>query len=271
MTLTQDNTVQRRSVAMTISIVLHALLVLFLILYKIITPLPPFQENTGGGNGLELALGMDVLGMGDNAHNDAPKPPANVTPPPTPVDETALLTSTTDESPEVKDPKKIDPKKTDPKKTDPKKLTQAEKDKVFANKLNNMWNTHGSGETGHGASDTPGNAGGANGSPNGNGIGNGIGSYRGDGFTIDLVGYKILKKPVINDKFDEAGKLVLDIWVDPDGKVLRVGLNNSKAGASGSQKLFEIAKRAALDSKFYPNPKAVGEQHGTMTFTFDLK
>ena len=34
--------------------------------------------------------------------------------------------------------------------------------------------------------------------------------------------------------------------------------------------LVSIAKRAALESTFYPDPKASGEKKGTMTFIFVL-
>ena len=42
----------------------HALVLLLFILYKIITPLPPFPEDGGGGLGVELNFGNSEDGMG---------------------------------------------------------------------------------------------------------------------------------------------------------------------------------------------------------------
>ncbi len=268
----QDNPTQRRSVAFTATIVLHALLILFFILYKIITPIPPFPDKEGGGSGFELALGFSELGMGDNSQNPDPSTPAaqKETPPP-PQADNALLTNEADDSNLTSKPADKDKQKHDNPKTEKPKQTQAEKDAALKNKLNNLWDNKGSGNTGHGASDTPGNAGGQNGSPNGNGIGNGTGSYKGDGWSVDLAGRTIHRKPVINDKPSVGGKVVMDIWVAADdGRVVRVSQNTSKS-TTLDQSLVAIARRAALESTFYPDPKGAGEQKGTMTFVFELQ
>lgn len=257
---------QRKGIALMISIVLHAGIILFFILWKIITPIPPFPEKEGGGSGFELALGFTELGMGDNSQNPVPSTPAaqqEVAPPP--ASETEVLTSDVDENDVA-----VKPKDKDKPKTEKPKPTKEQTEQKFKDKLNDMWNNSGTGSTGHGASDTPGNAGGADGSPNGNGIGNGTGSYRGDGWSVDLAGRTIKRKPVINDRPSVAGKVAMDIWVDADGKVVRVVQNTSKS-TTLDQTLVTIAKRAALESTFYPNPKATGEQKGTMYFTFDLE
>ena len=106
--------------------------------------------------------------------------------------------------------------------------------------------------------------------PTGTGQGNGTGSYKGDGWAVDLAGRTIRRKPVINDKPSVAGKVVMDIWVDPDGKVTRTSQNTGKS-TTLDQTLVTIARRAALESTFYPDPKAVGEKKGTMTFVFVLQ
>jgi TonB family protein len=85
-----------------------------------------------------------------------------------------------------------------------------------------------------------------------------------------LAGRNVRKKPVINDKPTVGGKVVLDIWVDADGKVVRVSQNISKS-TTLDQTLAGIAKRAALESSFYPDPKANGEQKGSMSFVFELQ
>lgn len=273
-----DNSVQRRSIALTVSIVLHGLILLFLLLYRIITPIPPFPQSEGGGAGLELALGFTEQGMGDNSASTQPSiPQANTQPAqqPEPQPESEVLTNEAEEEAPVvpktpEKPKVTKPKSTVPKTTEPKKPTQEEREQAFKNQLNSMWDTKGTGSSGKGASDTPGIAGGATGSPNGTGIGNGTGSYRGDGWSIDLAGRTIRKKPSIQDKPNTGGKVVLDIWVSPDGKVQRTS-QNTGLSTTLDQSLVGLARRAALESSFFPDPKAREDQKGTMTFIFILQ
>lgn len=264
-----ENEGQRKGIAMGVSIAVHALLIVFFILYKIITPIPPFPEKEGGGAGYELALGFSELGMGDNQNvTDLSTPAAQKESTPPPAEETGILTNDADES-DVTTPPEPDKPKTDKPKEKPKP-TAEEIAREKQRKIDELMGNKGTGQGGQGASDTPGDAGGANGSPTGNGQGNGTGSYKGDGWAVDLAGRTIKRKPKIDDKPSVGGKVVLDIWVDGDGKVVRVSQNTGKS-TTLDQTLFSIAKRAALESSFYPDPKAVGEKKGTMTFVFVLE
>lgn len=266
----QDNSTQRKGIAMGVSIALHVLLLLFFFLYKIITPIPPFPEKEGGGAGYELALGFSELGMGDNEQvTDPSTPAAQQESAPPPEENAEVLTSEVDDNDVTTPPKKDDKPKTDKPKEKPKP-TAEEIAREKQRKIDELMGNKGSGTGGQGASDTPGDAGGSNGTPTGNGQGNGTGSYKGDGWTVDLAGRTIRRKPVINDKPSVAGKVVMDIWVDPDGKVVRVSQNTGKS-TTLDRTLVTIARRAALESIFYPDPKAVGEKKGTMTFVFELE
>ncbi len=273
----QENPTSRRSVALITTLVLHGVLLLFFILWKIITPIPPFPDKSeGGGNGLELSLGFTELGMGDNFVDPTPTAPSpqQATAPPPPPDDNSVLTSDADDHSAVT-PTKPDPKPTPkptPAKTAPTKPqpTKEQQEQAFKDKLSTAWNTKDKGNGGKGASDVPGVAGGNEGTAEGKGIGNGEGSYKGDGWSVDLAGRTIRKKPVINDKPSVGGKVVMDIWVDGEGKVLRTSQNTSKS-TTLDQSLVAIAKRAVLESTFYPNPKATGEQKGSMTFIFTLQ
>jgi len=80
----------------------------------------------------------------------------------------------------------------------------------------------------------------------------------------------VKNRPVINDKPNVGGRVVMDIWVSPEGKVMRSEQNTSKS-TTLNQTLVAIAKRACMASSFYPNPKATGGQHGTITFVFELQ
>lgn len=269
-----DNPVQRRGIALTISIVLHGLILLFFLLYRIITPIPPFPDNTGGGSGLELALGYTELGMGDNSSATQPSIPAarTETQPSKPeaTDPGILTNDAEEEAPVVtaKTPEK--PKITKPRTEQPRKPTKEEEEKAFKDKLNAMWNNSGQGSSGKGTSDTPGSAGGPTGTATGTGIGLGTGSFRGDGWSVDLAGRNVRVRPNISEKPNEGGKVTLDIYVDPNGKVTHVAQNLDKSTTT-SQTLFNLARKAALQSVFYPDPKARDDQKGTMTFIFILQ
>ncbi|MCC6768349.1 MAG: hypothetical protein IT240_04855 [Bacteroidia bacterium] len=65
-----------------VTIVFHVLLLLLFLLYKIITPLPPYNPEGGGGLGVELNFGDSEMGMGmvNPDELSAPVPPAPVPP-----------------------------------------------------------------------------------------------------------------------------------------------------------------------------------------------
>ncbi len=272
----QENPAPRRGIALVSTLVVHGLLLLFFILWKIITPIPPFPESEGGGSGLELSLGFTELGMGDNFTDPTPSAPSpqEATAPPPPPDDNSVLTSDVDDhtavAPEKKPDAKPRPKPAQTKPSTKPQPTKEQQEQAFKDRLSNAWNTKDKGKGGKGGSDVPGVAGGNEGTAEGKGIGNGEGSYRGDGWSVDLAGRTIRRKPVINDKPSVGGKVVMDIWVDGDGKVLRTSQNTSKS-TTLDQTLVSIAKRAVLESTFYPNPKATGEQKGSMTFIFTLQ
>jgi outer membrane biosynthesis protein TonB len=265
----QENDSGRKGIALGISIALHALLILFFVLYKIITPIPPFPEKEGGGAGYELALGFSELGMGDNPEVTDPSTPASTQEASAPPEQEAeVLTSEVDENDVATPPRKDDKPRNDKPKVKPKP-TPEEIAREKQRKINELMGNKGSGSGGQGASDQPGDAGGANGSPTGTGIGNGTGSYKGDGWSVDLAGRTIKRKPVIDDKPSKAGKVVMNIWVDPGGKVVRAD-QNQVLSTTLEPSLVTIARRAALESNFYPDPKASGDKKGTMTFVFVL-
>src|SRR3954463_10494367 len=62
LTKTEEN--KNRIISGIVTGTIFGLLLLFLILFQLITPNPPFPE-VGGGGGQELALGMMNVGSGD--------------------------------------------------------------------------------------------------------------------------------------------------------------------------------------------------------------
>ena len=115
-----------------------------------------------------------------------------------------------------------------------------------------------------GDSGNPGNQGDPNGSPNTNGN-----STSGNDIGFDLVGRgKVsFKKP--ENPTQEDGKVVVDIWVNQSGKVVR-----AKTGARESTTLnptlLKKAEEAAYKAIFKKDENAPFEQKGTMTFVFIL-
>ena len=68
---------------------------------------------------------------------------------------------------------------------------------------------------------------------------------------------------------DDEGTVVVTIWVDKTGKVIRAvpGARGTKAPMS----LYESAKIAALSMQFTAKPDAQGLQKGTVAFDFILE
>ncbi|MBK9759553.1 MAG: hypothetical protein IPO90_06190 [Flavobacteriales bacterium] len=269
MTAAIDNDqVQRRSLALGVSITAHVLLLLFFIWYKIITPIPPFPEKEGGGSGYELALGFSELGMGDNSAPAAKQEAA-----PLPAEEAEVLTSEVDENNVVTPPKKDDKPKPDKPKTEKPKPTAEEIRKAKQDKIDALMNNKGTGDGGKGTSTTPGVAGSSTGTETGTGIGTGVGVYTGGGINIEgMGGRNVRNKPKLNTDFSRAGKVAMNIWVDRDGKVVRAEKNSVRSTIIDTN-LEKIARDAALSTTFTPDFRANtgAEQKGVMIFVFEPK
>lgn len=268
MVVAQEDVRIRRGAALTATLLFHGALLLLFILWKIVTPIPPFPEYEGGGSGLSIDLGYSDVGQGDNDDMEPAPSESSVAPV---NEEEQLLTEDDPENPivrpEPKDPV-VKPVK-EPVKPAVRKPTAEEQQRDANNRMNNLYNTPGNG--GQGNTGQPGNVGSPGGTPGGDGtgIGTGTGRATGPGWDVDLAGRTIKKKPNIPPQENVSGRVVLDIWVNPEGKVVRV-VRNMDRSTTMNETLFGIAKKAALESSFYPNPKALGDQKGTMTFTFVL-
>src|SRR5690606_5946906 len=136
-------------------------------------------------------------------------------------DDTPDDVATQDDSPVVQaKPEKPVPKSRPEAKPKPKPAEKPKEptiDRKLAEALSNWGQTAGS--SGQGDSQTPGNEGVRDGKPDG------IGTFHGDGWAVNLGGRGLMKGPSITDKPNEGGKVVLDIFVDRNGKVTRVNFN----------------------------------------------
>ena len=94
--------------------------------------------------------------------------------------------------------------------------------------------------------------------------GNG-GRGNGTGYDLGGRGAKSLHRP--SDDFSEEGKIVVDIWVNRAGQVVRADV--AKKGTDIiNNAMRQKAIQAAMRSTFAADPNAPEEQHGTITYTF---
>jgi hypothetical protein len=181
----------------------------------------------------------------------------------TPINKSAVLVSKEDKITQIDEEAPVIEK---PKVTQPKQNTSDEQPQLLDNykALFKGSNTSQAGGS-EGITSHPGDQG----KPNGlAGIkqyeGNG-GKGNGPGYSLGGRGAKSLHRP--SDDFTEEGTIVVDIWVNREGKVVRAEVA-TKGTTLINQAMREKAKQAALLSSFASDPDAPEEQHGTITYNF---
>ena len=249
-----SNEKKDKGIAIGGTIVVHALAVLILFLMAFRTPLP-----LPGEEGVEVDMGMMDQGMG-NIQPEKPAIPIASQPQKQPSQtKEDIVTQNDDEAPSLEKPKNTKPKQEKP----------AEEPKPTVNqralfKGNNNPQSGGS----EGITGQPGDQG----KPDGmKGVrqyeGNG-GKGNGTGYDLGGRGAKSLHRP--NDDFAEEGIVVVDIWVDRQGKVTRAEVATKGTTLINSD-MRNKAKQAALRSSFVADSNAPEEQHGTITYTFVIR
>ena len=240
-----------KGIAVAGTIVVHALAVLVLFLMAFRTPLP-----LPGEEGVEVDLGMMDQGMG-NIQPEKPAIPVASQPDQQPSkSKEDIATSNDEEAPALEKPKNTKPKQEKPAE-EPK--PQVNKKALF--KGSNDPQAGGSeGQTGQ-----PGDQGNPNGLAGIKKYDGQGGKGNGTGYDLGGRGAKSLHRP--NDDFPEEGIVVVDIWVNREGKVTRAEVA-TKGTTIINQSMREKAKQAALRSAFASDPNAPEEQHGTITYTF---
>lgn len=292
--LTKD---QRKGLIGTI--LFHLLLLIALLFIALRTPLP-----LPGEEGVEVNFGYDKTGKG-LIQKDNPPPKAKPVPvkktkpvPPKPKQQETKpkednLTQDTEKAPSLKEEKTKPVKKKPEIKEKPKQKPKEEpkqttKDTVVSNTetapllqekpkeepkpvVNQRALFKGSSKNKTGQSQGSTTGGGDQGKPHGykdsdrydgqGGKGNGV------AFSLGGRGAKYLEKP--STKFTETGTVVVSIWVDPNGKVVRAQVN-PKGTTVLDKSLRNIAVDAALNSTFAQDPTAPSQQRGTITYEFVL-
>jgi outer membrane biosynthesis protein TonB len=283
----------------------HALILLLLWWAVMFPPNPPWEEMGGGGSEIAMSFGDPNMGGPDLIPVETDISPALPPEPDPPTDQATNLTQDVEDAPAIDAPvekpketevkkkieKLLEPKKEPVKKPEPvEKPRQVDQNALFKKK----------GATGvskgSGNGDIPGNEGRTDGDPagspgggdgsngtggsgdgtgtgngTGSGSGNGAGNGSGDGFgDYDLKGRSLSRRPDVSDNSRETGRVVVQIVVDRNGKVIKA-IPGYKGTTTLNSSLLEKAKRGALDARFSPKPDGPEEQFGTMTFVFRFR
>jgi TonB family protein len=250
------------------TILFHALLLLALFLLGLSTPLPLPDEE-----GVEVNLGYSEEGMG-LIQPDQTAAPAEASPAePAVSEEEEFVTDDQEEAMAVKPASK--PKTTESKPR-PQETTNANTSEVKpvpptpkADPKAMYPGKTGSGQGGYqGTTGKPGDQGKPDGDPNASGYDGFGGSGSGISFSLSGRNADLLPKPP--SSFKESGTVVVSIWVDREGKVVKA-IPGARGTTTASSELSRLAKDAAMKAKFNAKPDAPEEQKGTITYHFLLK
>ena len=274
--------------ATAFSIGIHALLLLLFILYKIITPLPPYPEDGGGGLGVELNFGNSADGMGSTNPDLLP---SNQKPQPTPPAENdQLLTDETEEDNYVQEvrPK---PKKTVKQLKRPEQFPKITKQADPVQEVNKTAMYGGKKSGSEGNTGKAGNQGKEEGDPfarlydgkagsggdggkgkgtgggEGGGDGTGKGTGVGSGISFDLAGRGSVSLPKPRYTSEKSGRVVVTITVDEAGNVIKA-VAGARGGTVQDSELFQQAESAAKKAKFKASTTGAEKQIGSITYNF---
>ena len=284
MILSQAEENKNKIISLVISLGVFALLLLFLFLYIIITPNPPFPVTAGGGGGIEFNIGNLIEGTGNvdgDGIGDAVQVVESTDPtPPTNQENSAENLVTSDQGEDINITKN-ETKNTSTNQTvvipvKPKVKTAAE---LLAEKFNKNKGNNGGGDgnSGHEGNDgkpdgnpnTNGNGGTGGGEGGGDGPGKGPGKGPGNGgYGFSLAGRAVISPPPLSKDTKEEGKVVVEITVDKNGKVIKAD-PNGRGTTTSSPMLKAKARQAALATTFNVSGE-FEEQKGTITITFSF-
>ena len=283
--------------------IVHVIILVALFFLALRTPLP-----LPGEEGVEVNFGYDDQGYGD-IQRESPPPvqklpsvqpkPQKIERPEAPQPPKEIITQETEEAPAIEEPKKEEVKKEEPeeikkeeKPEEPIEKVEEEKpeetpvDSVMMNQeeevveepveepqpvVNPKALYPGTSKNKEGTNQGVKQGAGDMGRPQGykdsdkydgrGGEGNGV------SFSLGGRGSKYLERP--SAKFSEVGTVVVNIYVDRAGNVVKAQVNPRGTDII-NQKQRQIAVAAAKNSTFTADPSAPETQRGTITYTFIL-
>ena len=255
-----SNPKKDKAIAVAGTILVHAMVLLVLFLMAFRTPLP-----LPGEEGVEVDLGMYNQGMGQ-VQPDKPAVPQQSSPALPQEDETTkskddIVTQDTEETPSIKTEKKKEPKEeSTTKPEEPVENTQPTVNPKALFKGSDKSQEGGS----EGITGQPGDQGNPNGLTGVKKYDGQGGQGNGPGYDLGGRGATTLQRPPKD--FPEEGHIVVEIWVDRQGNVVRTAIG--KGTDITNSEMRWTAQEAASRSKFAPDPNAAEEQKGTITYTF---
>jgi TonB family protein len=253
-----------------IGTILFHLILLALFLFYGLTHQVPIPET-----GLTVNFGTSEMGSGDNQpvadtpdKEPQPEPETEVVPPvesdPVEANQDVTTQDVEDaiEVPKEKTKEEIEAEKAAQEEAIKKAKQEEQRKKIaaLADKMNNPDNAGGGGD---GPDDVPGDKGQTDGGPDGayKGGGQGNGNY-------SLGGRAALTKPKPAYDCQEEGKVVVDIKVDRDGKVVYASVG--KGTTNTVECLTQRAIQAAYKTKWQPKNGAPIEQRGKIIYDFQI-
>ncbi|WP_026999564.1 hypothetical protein [Eisenibacter elegans] len=253
----EENKLSKQMSAFVMALVIHLGLLLLLLMWRIQYPVNQSNNELG----MEVAYGLDNTGSDIQAIPVEAIPVAAEAfdPPQEPVEEEPVFSQQpTDISTEKKQPKEP-VKQQQQQKTTPDKTQQKQQQTTTSTQTDGRNpSTYQKGDD----QNKEGDKGKQTGSPDKNAS---YQAYGGTGTTLTLTGWNWEKPPQVQDRSNEAGRLVFQILVDDRGEVIGVTTLESTLSAT-VEKLYE---RELYRTRFYPieantNPAPVSK--GVVTF-----
>lgn len=236
-----------------VTAVIMAVVVAVLLAFGYDPPDPPIPEE-----GVEVNLGDSDYGMGDDAH-----PASTAAATQTPSAPNQVATQHVETTPNIganaNEGNTVKPVTEQPKVEN--KEPEINQNALFTGRRNKQ-----SGSGSQGVTDGSGDQGKTNGSPNSN---NYTGSGGGNGMNYSLAGRSNVTLPRPNYSSNDQGTVVIQIWVDRDGRVTRAEYQPKGSNTSNGY-LVSQARAAALRARFNADPSAPEEQKGTITYIFKI-
>lgn len=278
------NFIQKHKTGILGTIAFHAVLAIFLIIFKFSTPLPlPTEKGIliNFGN-TEQASGESALRKNLKSSQEQSQPQTQKQTTEQNQEQEEIITQDNEEAPAVKpqekketkenqqpDKKQVDTEEKDTNKEEKKDQEEKEKQQEVNKKALYPGKSNEEEGENEGVEEGEGNQGKETGSPfsdnysdqNSKGMG-------GIDFSLKGRNPESLPKPEYN--YQEEGKVVVEITVDKYGNVTK-----ATAGVKGSttlnKNLLQAARKAALNAKFDRKPSAPAYQKGTITYYFILQ
>lgn len=260
----EDKQKNKKAFAITAAIFAVLLLLCFFLGLTYMDPPPE--------NGIAINFGTSDFGMGDVQPTEpiasAPQP-SQSSADPTPVQDEVVTQDVTDAPVITNEKPKEKPKEDKPVKPKPEPAPTPSKSTSDAlNSLINGPKSDGKATGGQGNDNQAGDKGRIDGTLNGS-YGNGGGGSGTGGGNYQLGNRNALAKPQPKYTCNEQGVVVVQIFVDKNGKVI-----DANAGVRGTTNsascLLDQAKQAAMRTTWEPDPDAPDKQVGKIIYNFKL-